>query len=204
MDIIHLPAEIILHILRFLSVNDLVKFARVSKFISDLSVESSLWKYHIFQRYNVQNRIYPEKSWYDNYTYIASLFKSEQLMILNKLKELSSDKYLFLTKLADYPNYYNKNTSSYVPLDTIVVYVSVGVQSSYTYTCLHIPVLPNKLMYITIENNHLIDGGFKSVSSELIQTLNVQGFFDTSNYHVQHYYALLNRHHLNAIRYVLT
>ena len=84
MEFLYLPDEILIHILHFLPFDELVKFTGVSKLTRRICSDKSFWKPRMLMKYNMRTKIYPEKSWYENFIYLNSLFKPKQLNILRQ------------------------------------------------------------------------------------------------------------------------
>lgn len=204
MDVYDLPYEVLYNILANLSDSQLTNICISSKYGYDICRDELLWRKLIHDKYDVVEKIQVDKSWYHNYVYITTLFKKEQLEVINKLRQISPAKFELLMTLHNYTQYFNILSNQDSTLDTVVVYVE---QSNNPFDYDSDILSPNttyKILYsLTIKNNDLISDRFTYADTSVARILQKNKvFISTSDNNKTYYYAVLNKQQLSALRFM--
>lgn len=213
MELFSLPYEVLLNILTNLSLKQLSIISIASKYASEIYKDDYLWNILARNACGVKDKIYDDKSWYDNYMYIQNLFTQQQLDILHIIKKFSP-KYIDLLRslnnYTEYPeNYTNPDTGhvywSTYPLNKVIVWVSQSkIYPDFRRRYILVPHSRHNGVYLDLEigQHKLITHMSCSYSRKIPPILNKRGSEITTDNDNTYYVITLTRPQLQALMYM--
>lgn len=215
MDLYNLPYEVLFNILVNLSAQQLISICTISTYGREICSDETLWKRLIYDKYGVREKIQEDKSWYDNYVYIATLFKPQELEIILKLKQLSPNHLEYLKLLSYYDSFeYTKNMDvnfkiepKTIPLQSVIVDIEQSninpeEYKIYIYSLGSNYVKWDTFYYINIQNTHLVSNGYIYPSSTYRHRLITRTYGEIITDNVDNYYVILNKLQLEALSHM--